>query len=370
MGLFYKKDEGTIEATDSSGRRFAWKISNFRDTQYGATLDSPKILNYAKAKFNIHLSVGNTGDIGLFVHFKKPGIPKYSIYMENSRGSVLPQETAHTIPEGTDHSGHWNLANMKSLLEFLGGNDTLVVRLTFDQDELSMHNLEDQNRVAILWTIPRFKHQHTHPFTSVGFTIDGSVLVCRVDSTLREGLTERRVGPDDVATYVFSLVSISSRVPAHTIELIDSTGEVYASGVRDASKKGGITLTIAADLLTSKIGADGAVFTNFGLEVLPPPEDGNMARNLSAEKSKQSIASEAPKSTISDSPVVVDKNTAKAETPLKAAAPAAAPAAATTAAVDSGDKSEPQKKAAGKKKGKAKSTVPEEKRPSLVAEEL
>lgn len=267
MGLFSSNYTGTIKACDNSGRRFEWKIPKFADTEFGASLDSDTIANFAKAKFHLHLSIGDGGEIGLYIHYKKTPIPKYSYCFLNSRGHAMRQHTAHTIPADTDRCGHWNLCAFKEMNDFLGFDDTLTVRVNFDDDTISIRKKADKNLTSVFWTIPNFSKQNVHPFTSVGFGVDDTTLACRMDTKRREGSGPLKLdSSDDIEKYIFFLFCRTGKIPLHTIELIDSSGKVFLATEKKEDGNG-VALMIDRSELLSHIGADDALFVNFALEI-------------------------------------------------------------------------------------------------------
>lgn len=273
MGLFSKKKAtvGSIESIDGSNRRFRWRIPNMREVKFGSTLESDELTNYTGAKFHMHFYMGNTGTVGFAMHYKKPPVPKFSHYFVNSRGAVMRQCTVSTTPEDTERSGHWNICSQKDLLTFLGFEDTLTVCLTIDDDRLIVRKIPDTNLAAILWTIPDFRLQNTYPFTSIGFTIDGTALVCYIEARMKASLVQPRIEGDCIEGYYFSLFTYSGKMPQYTIEMVDGAGEVYATQEPTGAAKQKTVLYLPRSELVQHIGKDDAVFINFGLEVDDDP---------------------------------------------------------------------------------------------------
>lgn len=259
MGLFGKERTGTFKAVDGSGRRFAWTIKDFTTYAPGTTLDSDNVNCFTKVKFHMHMSLGANGDVGLYIHYKKPPIPKYSYYFENSKKEVMRQHTAHTIPEGSERCGHWNVCSYNDMKEFLGSDDTLVVQFVFDDDSLVVKRVAEKNTISVMWTIPNLETQNLSPYSSRGFFIDNTLLVARLDVKRNSADAMARYTYDDVHTLIVFLFCRKGKIPPHSVELVDASGTPYHCVERNEE---GTALTVMVDrkLLDANIANDGILF--------------------------------------------------------------------------------------------------------------
>ncbi|KAK7195979.1 hypothetical protein NESM_000531200 [Novymonas esmeraldas] len=244
MGLFGKDRTGTFKATDGTGRHFTWTIRQFASHDAGTTLDSENVSCFTKVKFHLHMSLGTNGDIGLYVHYKKPPIPKYSYYFENTKGEIMRQHTAHTIPDDSERCGHWNVCSREDMRGFLGEEDTLFVRFVFDDDTLVVKRVADKNMTSVMWTIPNVETQNLNPYSSRGFFIDNVLLVARLDSKRETSTVMATAKHDDISSYILFLFCRKGKIPPHSIEFVDASGVSYH---RVEKNEDGSVLTVLVD---------------------------------------------------------------------------------------------------------------------------
>ncbi|KPI84534.1 hypothetical protein ABL78_6419 [Leptomonas seymouri] len=244
MGLFGKDRAGSFKPTDGTGRHFTWTIKNFSSYEPGTTLDSDNVTCFSKAKFHLHMSLGSSGDIGLYIHYKKPQIPKYSYYFENAKQEVMRQHTAHTIPAESERCGHWNVCGHDDMKNFLGEEDILHVHLTFDDDSIVVKRIVEKNTLSVMWTIPNLSQQNLNPYSSQGFFIDSTLLVSRLDIKRNSTNAMAKFDPADVHSYIIFLFCRKGKVPPHSIDLIDASGNSY---YRAEPNTDGNALTIMVD---------------------------------------------------------------------------------------------------------------------------
>jgi hypothetical protein len=220
MGLFSKERHGRTQ-TLVEGRDFLWEIERFDSYRPGSHLDSDYFKSFRnKEKFHFHLTIGVKGDIGFYVHYKNPPVPKYSYWAQNKLGERLRQQTAHTIPQGVERCGHWNFCVMADMRAFLekGESSTLSIYFKFDDDEVTRHGIED---VRITWSIPRFFRQNLDPYTSKGFTHNGVLYALRVD---------RKASTNEFVVFAFSR---RGTVPPHGLAASTADGATFAQVERN-----------------------------------------------------------------------------------------------------------------------------------------
>ncbi|KAG5483297.1 hypothetical protein LSCM1_04839 [Leishmania martiniquensis] len=227
MGLFGKTRAGSFEATDGSGRRFVWKIPHFSSYEVGTTLDSDNVICSFKIKFHLHMNLSSDGAVGLYVHYKRPPIPKYSYYFMNTKEEMMRQQTAHTIPTDSERCGHWNVCRHQDICDFIGESDTLLVQFIFDNDTILVEHFLEKNAVSVTWKIPELETQNLSPYSSPGFLVDNLALVIRLDT--KRDTTDAMVKycHDGVAAYVIFLFCRKGKTPPHSIELVDASGNAY-----------------------------------------------------------------------------------------------------------------------------------------------
>ncbi|KAG5509375.1 hypothetical protein JKF63_06685 [Porcisia hertigi] len=255
MGLFGKERVGLFKAADNSGRRFTWTIQSFSSHRAGATLDSENVTSFAKVKFHFHMSFGKSGDIGLYIHYKKPPIPKYSYYFQNSKQEVMRQHTAHTIPEDSERCGHWNVCSHRDMKEFLGEDDTLFVQLVFDDDSIVLNRISESGSSA-LWAIPNLGTQNLNPYSSSGFYVDGTLLVARLDVKRSGGDTVTTYNYGDVHTFIIFLFCRKGIIPPHSVELVDASGNPYYR-VEESDDGSALTVMVDRAVIHENVARDG-----------------------------------------------------------------------------------------------------------------
>lgn len=257
--FLFKKRTGTLKPTDNSGRRFLWTIPEFTKVKHGTTLDSENVMCFTKVKFHFHMVLNESGDVGLYIHYKAPPIPKYSYHFTNAKNEVMRQHTAHTIPAETERCGHWNVCNHNDMVSFLGDDDTLYVRFVFDDDTITIKRISEENLTSVLWTVPSLHTQYLNPFTSQGFQIDKALLVVRLD-VRRGGIAAYNPwNHKDVSEYIFFLFCRKGDVPAHTIELLDGNGTTF---MKSEKKEDGTSQTLMVERakLDKHLSADKTLF--------------------------------------------------------------------------------------------------------------
>ncbi|EAN93425.1 hypothetical protein C3747_35g146 [Trypanosoma cruzi] len=257
MGIFSKKRHGEMLATDDEGRCFTWRLENFSSFKLGTTLDGMNVVAFTKAKFHLHMTIDTNGNIGLYLHYKATGIPKYSYYFSNSKGEIMRRHTAHTIPYNTERCGHWNTCYRPDILEFIGGDDVLFVNFCFDNDSLALLRVSPKNLV-VTWTVPHLFRQVLNPYSSNGFVHEGVLIGLRLEIKKEAGANDA-FAPYDVRKIkdlVFFLFSRKRDVPPHSIELLDSRGMSIAK--LDRKETPGVqTLTVSKEVLWDALGDDG-----------------------------------------------------------------------------------------------------------------
>lgn len=246
MPFFGKKRHGTMLAS-SDGRKFSWTIPNFSSYPFGSTLDSEYVVSFSRVKFHFHLTIGVRGDVGFYIHFKEPPIPKYSYCLENSAGETMRQQTAHTIPADAERCGHWNTASLVDMRQFLqrGGEDTLKIQFSFDDDTISRQGIDD---IRISWKVPDLFSKRLNPLTSPGFSIHGSLYVMRMDVKPSTG------------EFVFFVFCRKGTLPPHSLAVTAPDGVILAQLDRK-DELGAQTLTIPVEVLQEAIGNGGMEVT-------------------------------------------------------------------------------------------------------------
>ncbi|KEG06132.1 hypothetical protein DQ04_15751000 [Trypanosoma grayi] len=247
-------------ACDDEGRRFVWRISKFSTFKTGSTLDSDNIVCFTNAKFHFHMTLGLGGDIGLYLHYKASGIPKYSYYFANSQGVLMRQHTAHTIPPNTERCGHWNACYRPDMLEFLGKDDELSVHFCFDDDSLVMSNMAQNNTVVVNWTVPRLFSQMLNPYSSRGFVVDRNLLLVRLEVKKESGAADAVALYDTnvIKELVFFIFCRKGETPPHSIELMSASG-VSIRKLEWREESGTRTLTVSKDDVMNVLGSEGAL---------------------------------------------------------------------------------------------------------------
>ncbi|GET87061.1 hypothetical protein, conserved [Leishmania tarentolae] len=294
MGLLGKERAGSFKATDASGRRFVWTIANFSRYALGVTLDSDNVTCFTKVKFHLHMVLSANGAVGIYIHYKKPPIPKYSYYLANSRCEEMRQHTAYSIPEDSERCGHWNVCSHSDVTEFVSKDDTLFVHFSFDDDTLTVNQV-GQNDLSVAWSIPNLGAQNLCPYSSRGFFVGDTLIVARLDVKYNDGHTGLKYSHDDVVTYIIFLFCRKGTIPPHTIELVDSSGNTYHRLEKNGDEP---TLTALVDrkVVQEKIGSSGVLFIRIRFSTGRNPLDSlNMLSDLSnAQGERKGNASNGP----------------------------------------------------------------------------
>ncbi|CAM37508.1 conserved hypothetical protein [Leishmania braziliensis MHOM/BR/75/M2904] len=259
MGLFGKDRVGIFKPTDHTGRNFTWTIYNFSSHASGTVLDSENVICFRNVKFHLHLSLSKAGDIGFYIHFKDPPVPKYSYLFMNVQEEIMRQQTAHTIPENSERCGHWNVCSLNDMKEFLGKDDTLVVVFTFDNDKLTVDKESDENKVTVLWKIPKLCKQYLCPYSSRGFYLSNSLIVVRLDTKCKSSNARAKYNHKDVFAYIIFLFCRKSTIPPHTIELVDADGDPYYTLEKNDGESAPMPL-VERHVVDENLSQNGALF--------------------------------------------------------------------------------------------------------------
>lgn len=152
----------------------------------------------------------------------------------------MRQQTAHTIPKDAERCGHWNMASVTDMQSFLqrGGNDTLQIMFSFDDDKITLEGIDD---TRITWIVPDLLSKKLDPFTSPGFSVQGSLYVLRIDVKPATG---------DFVLFVFCR---KGTLPPHSIAMTAPDGSIIAQLERK-DELGAQTLIIPRQHLIDTIG--------------------------------------------------------------------------------------------------------------------
>lgn len=247
MGLFGKERTGVMQCVGTSGRYFQWKIPHFGSLRAGL-FDSENATAFCGAQFHFHMVLGPDGDIGFYLHFKSPPIPKYSYFFSGpSSSNKLNQHTAHTIPADTERCGHWNMCSITDVKNMLGDVDELVVHFIFDDDRIVVTGIEE---VKVDWLIPGFLKKNLSPFCSHGFSVNGMLYVLRVEEKA-----------DDL---VFFIYCRKGMIPPHSLAVHTVDGGVLG-GIPKALEPGAQMLKIPRSIIEQAIGHDGQLVVTAAL---------------------------------------------------------------------------------------------------------
>lgn len=239
MGFFGKDRHGSMTVL-VEGRLFCWTLPNFSKYPFQTTLDSDYVTSFKKEKFHFHMTIGPRGDVGFYLHYKSPPIPKYSYYLQNAVGETMRQQTAHTIPKDAERCGHWNMASLTDMKTFLqrGGSDTLQVMFSFDDDNIKIEGIDD---TRVTWIVPNLFSKKLDPFTSPGFSVQGSLYVLRIDVKPSTG------------EFVLFVFCRKGTLPSHSIAVMAPDGGLVAQLERK-DELGAQTLIIPRQVLVDTIG--------------------------------------------------------------------------------------------------------------------
>ncbi|CBZ32700.1 hypothetical protein, conserved [Leishmania donovani] len=271
MGLLGKERAGSFKATDTSGRHFLWTIDKFSQYTLGVTLDSDNVTCFTKVKFHLHMALGASGAVGIYIHYKKPPIPKYSYYLTNSKCEGTRQHTAHSLPDGTERCGHWNVCSHGDLKEFLGEDDTLLVHFCFDDDTLVVNQL-GQSNISVTWSIPKLETQNLCPYSSRSFFVGDTVLIAQIDAKQKDGHTGRKYSYEDVVTYIIFVFCRKGNMPPHSIELVDSAGNAYFQ-LSKKEDESGLTALVDRSVVEKNIENTGALLVRINFSTSGNPLD-------------------------------------------------------------------------------------------------
>ncbi|RNF15006.1 uncharacterized protein Tco025E_05664 [Trypanosoma conorhini] len=274
MVFFFKKRHGEMAATDAGGRGFIWRLKDFSGYKPGGVLDSENVPAFTKVKFHLHMTLDAKGNIGLYLHYKAMGIPKYSYYFSNSRGEVMRKHTAHTIPPNTQRCGHWNVCYRPDVLDFVGAEDVLLVNFFFDDDSLATSRMPCRSALRVTWTVPHLFTQVLNPYSSQGFTSEGVHFAVRLEIKKESGTIDA-VAPyavDNIKELVFFLFCRKGEVPPHSIELLDGGGACIAR-IDEQDTPGVRTLTVPKQKLWDALGATGTLTVQVELQCRGNPID-------------------------------------------------------------------------------------------------
>ncbi|CCW64063.1 unnamed protein product [Phytomonas sp. EM1] len=262
---------GSFSAINAAGRHFVWLIPKFSSLKIDSNYNSSYATSFQGVKFHLHITIESPGYVGVYVRFKKRPIPKYSYYFENSKKECMRQHTAHTIDPNIKRCGHWNVCNRADMIEFLGDNDVLMIHYILDDDVIISKQISDKKIVSVTWTIPRMYEQKLNPFSSTGFVVGNTVVVARLDIKRKSSGLIANIIPDDIQSFVIFLFSQGDSVPPHSIELIDSSGKVYA---QERMKPSGTpqTLIVKKSVVDENLDLDGALRTRITFYLINPLE--------------------------------------------------------------------------------------------------
>jgi len=227
MPLFGKERHGKLTVIDP-GRHYRWVIPNFTKYRPKAVLDSEITRSFDGADFHFHLSIGIQNEIGFYVHYKRPPIPKYSYYFTGRNGAPTRQQTAHTIPNDAERCGHWAAQNGGDLLALIGPTDELFIEFFFDDDVVQEEGLDDKR---VTWKIRQFPSKYLNPFTSRGFCHSGSLYILRCDIKPSTG---------ELVFFIFARKAV---ITAHSLSVTVSDGAVLGHLERK-DELGAQTLTL------------------------------------------------------------------------------------------------------------------------------
>lgn len=271
MGLLGKERPGSFKATDASGRRFLWRIDKFSQYALGVTLDSENVTCFTKVKFHLHLTMRPCGAVGVYIHYKKPPIPKYSYYLTNSKCEGTRQHTAHSLPDGVERCGHWNVCSHSDLKGFLGEDDTLFVHFCFDEDTLIVKQL-GQSNISVRWSIPKLEAKNLSPYSSRSFCVGDAVLIAQIDAKHKDDYTGLKYSHDDVATYIIFVFCRKGNLPPHSIELVDSSGNAYYQ-LEKKDEESTLTALVDRDVVEENIGSGGVLLVRITFLTATNPLD-------------------------------------------------------------------------------------------------
>ena len=303
MGFFGKDRHGVMH-TVKPGRQFIWEIpliDMYRDT----VLDGENVKSHKKVEFHFHMTVSEDGNIGFYLHYKGPPIPKYSYYLAakapekkppatppavGASSSSIPQWkpppmvdgtrvsrvfTAHTIARDLDKCGHWAVSNQTQLKDMLKGTDgTLLVVFEFDDDDVKSSSNDAGH--TLKWTIPAFSTRLCTPLSSRGFGIDGMLNVLRMDR-------KETANGVEYVVFVFNRTNI---FPPHSLSLLNTKGEVIGNAPKRDDNSALFLFAKEADVHKSIAPIDDTLVVSIVFHKTKNPLE--MLNNLAAQASNGS----------------------------------------------------------------------------------
>eukprot|EP01061_Rhynchopus_euleeides_P018516 TRINITY_DN30651_c0_g1_i2.p2 TRINITY_DN30651_c0_g1~~TRINITY_DN30651_c0_g1_i2.p2 ORF type:complete len:323 (+),score=121.98 TRINITY_DN30651_c0_g1_i2:220-1188(+) len=146
-------------------------VENWSAKYDGKIMDSECIVAGSGVEFHFHLTVdviNNEEVVGFYIHYKSRPIPKYTFAIGNSKGRVVRQQTAHTIPKETKRCGHQKVIGNAQLRNAVAraGDDVCVIWFRFDTDHIASNG----NLGEFMWSLPNFQNIRIGPFSSNSFS--------------------------------------------------------------------------------------------------------------------------------------------------------------------------------------------------------
>lgn len=327
MGLFGKERFGTI-AVAPNKRDVKWVLPNWASAFPPGAYDSENYDNHLGHESHMHLVVdqgtgpGNSGAVGLYVHYKDENLGKYSFYfstaaIEEERqrdpsGAALSQRlTMHTalnIPRGDGEVrvGHFAVTSKAALNALVEANPaknkgTLWVMWSFDDDNVAK-TAGNEADCKFVWSIPRFRQKLISPLTSKIFLVNGLNFVVRMDRK-RTGVSAAAAAAaasDDQhqqqverPAYTIFLFSRRSAFPPHNIALLGPTnGKLMQTEERDDMSSR--ILTVPGDVLAEAVDKIGTLRFELEFRAGGNPLDGAFNSAPAATLSKSDRPAEVP----------------------------------------------------------------------------
>ena len=152
------------------GQEWRWEIENWSHMRDGKIMDSELLVTSAGVAFHFHLTIDQMNGeevVGFYIHHKARPIPKYTFAVGNTKGRVVRQQTAHTIPKDTKRCGHQKVCSNRVLRNVVDKacDDICVVWFRFDTDRIASNG----NLGEFMWNIPDFTNVRVGPYTSKSF---------------------------------------------------------------------------------------------------------------------------------------------------------------------------------------------------------
>eukprot|EP01059_Diplonema_ambulator_P033377 TRINITY_DN6946_c0_g4_i1.p1 TRINITY_DN6946_c0_g4~~TRINITY_DN6946_c0_g4_i1.p1 ORF type:complete len:324 (+),score=85.74 TRINITY_DN6946_c0_g4_i1:115-1086(+) len=165
-----KKRYGKLTETIPS-RQWRWEIGDWERKKHYKIMDSDLMKSESGVEFHFHMVVEEKDGVdivGFYIHYKARPIPKYTYAIGSTKGRVVRQHTAHSIPPECKRCGHYMVCQ-KSLVDAAvrkANDDTCVVWFQFDNDTVA----NTGNLGEYVWTIPSFRNIRIGPYYSKGFS--------------------------------------------------------------------------------------------------------------------------------------------------------------------------------------------------------